>query len=491
MEEISEDLFISLSEEKIKEIIICPILPHFLKNPKMCENCEVHICEDCFTKSLEMNSCCPLCRCEIKKLRKPSKIILNLLETLVVKCQHWEEGCDFKSSPVSSSFLQHPSICLYSIASCPNYQCTIVTPRHLLSNHMSFCSIESVTCQFCEEIQTRGDMHTHLGFCKAKKTCKFCQNAFSSKKNENHEEKCPVARFICVYCRLLFGREEIAAHTPVCQAKMVRFNTPSKNNVFNVGMVSPQHGVTYGTGNTYPGGVAYPAERNLIQSNPGQNGLEQNNLHQLSLVRGQSLPQDIRSLQELMDIQNQEIVRGLSQNHDCYQNLSNMGSPSSNNNLNLAQNFVRNMNVNASNGNSTDGSGNLSQNLSWPQNNIAQQNGNNFEQVQAQLQKVICLKCNQVVIFRDFEIHKRECRKEIDEVNISQNLSQIRSPNRNSNFLFDQNNGNVNFNMANQNYVQNRNLSNNNNMNFGLGNAGQPQTQMVMVNKRNLVIYRN
>lgn len=504
MEEISEDLFVSLSEEKIKEMLICPILPHFLRNPKMCGNCEAHICEDCFTKTLEMNSCCPLCRCEIKRLQKPSKIIVNLLETLVVKCQHWEEGCDFKSSPASMSFLEHPSLCLYCLASCPNYQCTIVTPRYLLSNHMDLCSLEPIPCQFCDELQKRRDMSAHLDLCEAKKTCKFCQTIFSSKKNENHEETCPAARFLCVHCRCLFKREEIVGHTSVCQVKIATYKTPRKNNVFNVGMGSPQNGITYGSGNayddifnvgmvspqrgmtygscnTFDGGIGYSAERNLMQSNPG--------LHQLNLIRGQSLPQEFRTLQELMEIQNQEIALTLTQNKECNQNFSEIGSRSSNNNLNLAQNVVRNLNLNLSSESSTDASGNLSQNLSSPQKNRVQLNGNDFEQTQTQSQRVICLKCNQIVILRDFELHKRECKTETQEANSSQNILQMRSPSRN------QNNGHPNFNLANQNYGQYINLgtTNNNNkyMNSGIGvsNAGQPQ--MIMVNQRNLVMYRN
>ena len=228
-----ENLFDSIDHNIIKEILICPIIPHILEDPMKCNVCEAHFCRKCLEKALELNNKCPLCRTEIEldvKGNSPSKIIISMLDNLKVSCENKSKGCNEKFYYKNKeSFNLHLSeSCDYVDVLCPLYKCSKPCMKKNLESHIDQCSLEELECEYCNTKIKRISMEDHILSNRCSSLCRWCSKRYSLSKEPNHQDECDLLWIVCLYCQKTLYKKDFLTHKEnECSYKNILYLAPS------------------------------------------------------------------------------------------------------------------------------------------------------------------------------------------------------------------------------------------------------------------------
>ena len=227
----SEDLFDSVDSKIIKELLICPLFPHILKDPIKCPDCEAHFCTKCLKTSLEINNKCPLCRSEIllnKKQNEPSKILICILDNLKVTCENSVKGCPEKFLYKNKeSFTEHfEEQCGYVDVACTNYKCGKICLKKDLDVHVRQCELDQLECEYCKEKFSRNSMEDHIKENKCSDICKWCTKRYSFSEEPEHCNECDLMWIICLHCQKTLFKKDFALHKEQDCVKTVIFINP-------------------------------------------------------------------------------------------------------------------------------------------------------------------------------------------------------------------------------------------------------------------------
>ena len=129
----------------------CPICQDVLKDPVQCHN-EHYFCKACMTQHLKNSQTCPVCMEKVTKktLTKPTRIVTNYLDGLIINCDHSERGC---TKLIQLGRLEaHNRTCKYKPVTCPNEKCAKILNLADLEQHKSeLCEYRQVHCEECSE----------------------------------------------------------------------------------------------------------------------------------------------------------------------------------------------------------------------------------------------------------------------------------------------------------------------------------------------------
>ena len=132
----------------------CPICKAVLKDPVQCHN-EHLFCNECLTQHLKNSKTCPVCKEDLTEetINKPSRIVTNYLDGLIINCDHSERGC---TELIELGRLEaHSRTCNYKPVTCPNEECAKIMNLADLEQHTSeVCECRQVNCEECEKVMT-------------------------------------------------------------------------------------------------------------------------------------------------------------------------------------------------------------------------------------------------------------------------------------------------------------------------------------------------
>ena len=133
----------------------CPICKAVLKDPVQCHN-EHLFCNECLTQHLKNSKTCPVCKEDLTEetlLNKPSRIVTNMLNAQIIKCDYSERGC---TESIELGRLEaHSRTCSYKPVTCPNEECAKIMNLADLEQHTSeVCEYRQVYCEECEKDMT-------------------------------------------------------------------------------------------------------------------------------------------------------------------------------------------------------------------------------------------------------------------------------------------------------------------------------------------------
>ena len=133
----------------------------------MCPN-EHYCCRSCIVKHLHENSeRCPTCQHHLTEetLRKPPRLLTNMLQNLKIRCDHAQRGCQ---ELIKLEFLdRHVKSCGYSPTRCTNPGCSQVVNQHEKERHENeLCRFRMVVCDDCKQQVLRKSSRVHPCFMK-------------------------------------------------------------------------------------------------------------------------------------------------------------------------------------------------------------------------------------------------------------------------------------------------------------------------------------
>ena len=81
-------------QNSIANNFICDLCKGVLKDPVQCHN-EHYFCKACITQHLKNSKTCPVCTENLTEetLSKPPRILTNIINALIINCDHSERGC--------------------------------------------------------------------------------------------------------------------------------------------------------------------------------------------------------------------------------------------------------------------------------------------------------------------------------------------------------------------------------------------------------------
>ena len=138
-------------QSAVDKNFFCPICQEVLKDPVQCHN-EHYFCKACITQHLKNSQTCPVCmeRVTEETLYKPSRIVTNYLDGLIINCDHSERGCTELLELVRLE--AHISVCEYRPVTCPNEKCAKIMNLADFEEHTSeVCEYRQVYCDECDE----------------------------------------------------------------------------------------------------------------------------------------------------------------------------------------------------------------------------------------------------------------------------------------------------------------------------------------------------
>ena len=139
-------------KDKVDIKLQCSVCLKVLKDPVQCPN-EHYFCRSCICKSLrESSEACPMCNHPLKEenLTKPPRILMDFLQSLEIRCDHENRGCQEFSK---LEFLdRHVNSCGYSPTPCTNTGCAQVMNRNEKERHeREQCEFRKIVCDECGE----------------------------------------------------------------------------------------------------------------------------------------------------------------------------------------------------------------------------------------------------------------------------------------------------------------------------------------------------
>ena len=138
-------------QTSIAKNFICELCKGVLKDPVQCHN-EHYFCKACITRHLKNSKTCPVCTENLTEemLSKPPRILTNILNALIINCDHSERGCTELIELVRLE--AHSRTCNYKPVTCPNEKCAKIMNLADLEQHKSdVCEYRQVYCEECEK----------------------------------------------------------------------------------------------------------------------------------------------------------------------------------------------------------------------------------------------------------------------------------------------------------------------------------------------------
>ena len=138
-------------EDKVDKLR-CSVCLKVFKDPVQCPN-QHYFCRSCIEENLRHNAeTCPVCKHPLTEetLTKPPRILTELLESLMIRCDYESRGCP---ELIKLEFLdRHVRSCDYSPTRCTNTGCTEVMNRHEKERHEhELCQFRKIVCDDCGE----------------------------------------------------------------------------------------------------------------------------------------------------------------------------------------------------------------------------------------------------------------------------------------------------------------------------------------------------
>ena len=213
--------------------LMCPICRSPFVDPVVLSECDHCFCRDClrqtwnpsgYTPGIPKGNC-PTCRTPSKLIgRGPvSRILVNILDDLVVKCPKHEEGCEaqMKRSEVQDHVKNY---CGYTWVQCPSTSCELPIRRKDGNECLHF----GVTCIDCRQTTHMANLETHWkSECPDRRViCDLCQGSVFYREISTHtRETCPAITIPCTGasygCTFRSRRGAINQHTRSCTFAML------------------------------------------------------------------------------------------------------------------------------------------------------------------------------------------------------------------------------------------------------------------------------
>ena len=173
--------------ENILQILKCKICLNILLNPYDCSKCGNTFCYSCINKLKESNTKCPF-GCTDYEIMPSSFAIKKFLNQLHFSCTNKENGCNEIIS--YNNIEQHDKNCEYINSICPNNQCGVKVPWHLLKNHIqNECLYTLFECDKCHLKLDRKELEAHDKLCNCINSEFEKQNVIMNKMTKDDLDK--------------------------------------------------------------------------------------------------------------------------------------------------------------------------------------------------------------------------------------------------------------------------------------------------------------
>ena len=205
----------------IKVDMKCSVCLKVLKDPVQCPN-EHYFCRSCIEENLRHNAeTCPVCKDPLTEetLTKPPRIVTKLLESLMIRCNYENRGCQ---ELIKLEFLdRHVRSCGYSPTRCTNTACAEVMNRHEKERHeYELCEFRKIVCDDCREQVIWKSSRLHPCFMRKEmddlaRRLDVVQNVMEVVEHEvkqvklTQEEMAYLTRETSERCELFTGRQKI------------------------------------------------------------------------------------------------------------------------------------------------------------------------------------------------------------------------------------------------------------------------------------------
>ena len=193
---IDTKLFIKDFNEIIQEVE-CPICLQFPLEPIQCSKCLKIFCKKC-----QINQKCPICR-DLFIRKELDRILKNILDKLLLKCQNCEKYGFVKSNKIKvSQYLEHLKNCNYSDYQCLTCKKIILHSKRECFEHAHFCGYSDSSCCYCLKSIKKYLKKEHETKCGEELVeCDFCNTKLERKYLENHKNNLCIMRIIkCKEC---------------------------------------------------------------------------------------------------------------------------------------------------------------------------------------------------------------------------------------------------------------------------------------------------
>ena len=187
--------------------LMCPICRCPFVDPVVLTECDHCFCRDCIRQTWNTNSTynphgprgdCPSCRTPAKlgPRSATSKILVNIVDELVVKCPKSDDGC--KAEVKRCEVQDHINIyCRFALIECPGKECDSPVRR---KDAALGCLHYGVSCLSCKRELQQWRLETHWrSECPDRKVhCDLCKEAvFYRDLEEHNREDCPAISIPC------------------------------------------------------------------------------------------------------------------------------------------------------------------------------------------------------------------------------------------------------------------------------------------------------
>ncbi|CCF34136.1 TRAF-type zinc finger protein, partial [Colletotrichum higginsianum] len=175
VEEIStrEALRHSISPSKVRELLdfsallyadepddnlLCPICKLPVITP-IITPCDHTFCLECLKRHFRSSDTCPIDRTRFRARDcKTSRLLTNILDSLVVECPNTERGCSEKMK--REEVVKHTINCRYTLHDCPDKACDKRVQQWLAVSGK--CWHFEQTCEYCEDKMEAASMADHI-----------------------------------------------------------------------------------------------------------------------------------------------------------------------------------------------------------------------------------------------------------------------------------------------------------------------------------------
>lgn len=187
--------------------LMCPICRCPFVDPVVLTECDHCFCRDCIRQTWNTNNTysplgprgqCPSCRTPAKlgPRSATSKILVNIVDELVVKCPKSDDGC--KAEVKRCEVQDHVNIyCGYALVECIGKDCELPVRR---KDAAQGCLHYGVSCLSCRKELQRWKLEIHWrNECPDRKVhCELCNSAvFYREFDEHSKQTCPAISVPC------------------------------------------------------------------------------------------------------------------------------------------------------------------------------------------------------------------------------------------------------------------------------------------------------
>lgn len=143
--------------QEISRFIYCAICMFVLNDPVQCSTCQSAFWKGCIDKWRFANSNRWPHKCQGKmKLEKVHKILKNMLDDLIIKCEYFEDGCKEQYSR------KHELEWEFAKIKCKNAKCEVTTTRKKMKEHAETCEFRTQRCtKGCSKILMMSEIESH------------------------------------------------------------------------------------------------------------------------------------------------------------------------------------------------------------------------------------------------------------------------------------------------------------------------------------------